>query len=63
MLSLESAEKNFGIVNRCSLSCDNFIGKLDVTLPLVTEEFLQNTVDVITSVTYTTVDAITFIIR
>ena len=40
------------IINRYSRSFDNFIGKSDVTLPLITGELFQNTVDVISSATH-----------
>ena len=40
------------IINRWSHSFDNLLLKLDVSLPLVTREFPQKTVHVVTSVTY-----------
>ena len=40
------------IINIFSCFFDNFIGKLDVSLPLVTWKLLQSTVDIITNVTY-----------
>ena len=40
------------IISKYSRSFDNFVGKLEYSLPIVIRELFQNTLNVITGVTY-----------